>query len=378
MRFECNQKDIMLAITYGLKFIPAKPSHPILSNFKLIAKNVTLTLIGFDLSNRIEVEFIGVIQKEGEICLPAKLLNNIISKQDNESIISFDIQDEKCTITSLDSHYEIVTQSADEYPELIQSDDGLNEIEFDASVFLKGTKYTSFCVSTDDTKQALTGININKSDDKLIFAGIDGHKLAVSKFGLESENNLEESITIPIKAMRELEKIIDNCKCDTIIMQLSDGGCIFIVNGNDVYYKLYCRVIDAKYPNYQQLIPTEFQIQFFVNRKKLIKSVEKISVLLDSKNNLICLSLNSDNQLLQLEVNVDSVGKATEKIPVEYSGNIEIQTAFNCAYLLEILRNFSDCDEVQFNLNESTSPVVITPLENIDSLCLLMPVQLRK
>lgn len=379
MKFECEQKEIMSAITCGLKFIPIRPSHPMLSNFKLVAKDEMLTLIGFDLSNAIEINFTASIQEEGEICLPAKLLNNIVSKQGNECIMSFDIQDEKCRISSIDSYYEIIAQSSDEYPELFfQSLDDLKEIEFDANVFSKGIKYTSFCVSTDETKMSLTGINMNNVEDKLTFATTDGHKLAVAKFELEDGTNFEKSITIPYKAMKEAEKVIDSCKCDIITMQLFDNNCIVIINGNDTNYKLYCRIIDSQYPNYPQLIPNDFKIKFFVNRKKLIKSVEKTSVLLDSKNNLICLSLDSKNQLLQLDTNVDSVGKATEKIAIEYTGDIDIQLAFNCAYLLEILRNFSDCDEVQFNINEPSSPVVIIPLENIDSLCLLMPLHLKK
>ncbi len=179
-------------------------------------------------------------------------------------------------------------------------------------------------------------------------------------------------LTIPARALRELEKMLTSSFVnDTIALYLDESQVVFTLGEQH----LTSRKLDGAYPNYQQLIPSSFARQVNVERKRLLSSVELVSVLADQKNNIIKFTVDPDKGQLSLSVDTKDVGHAQDSMAAQIIGD-EIELAFNVRYLLEGLKALPST-EIQMQLNEATQPVILTPLGGVKMTYLVMPVQLR-
>ncbi len=388
MKFSVQQSVLYSALQTVNRAVPTKPTHPILISIRIEVEREQITLTGFDLSFGIEVKITEFnLYETGDVCLPAKLLLNIVSKQDSseEIIVSTD-ENNFCTLSVGNSEYQIVGVSSEEYPELssvVDSGSEMNDDDYQEFILspvdlLTSIKNTLFACSSDESKQVLTGLNFEISSECLKVAATDGHRLAVTSVTFNELLQLDDSqkaiITIPAKILKELERVLTGSKSESIKLVGGNGCFIFETEST----KLVCRMLDGKYPNYPQLIPTEgqFSTHITIDRKALIKSIDKVSAILDNpRSDLISINIDTDNQQITLSTQTKDVGKCFELITAQISGDLD-RICFNAGYLMEGLK-VMDCTEVQIKLTTKTNPCIIAPLTNLDMIYLIMPIQMR-
>ena len=302
MKFVCSQNDFSNNLSLVSRAVPTRPTHPILANVLMVADIVKqkISLTAFDLSLGIETSFDANISEGGQTTLPAKLLNDIVSRlpEGEISLISEETKDNQTNLLYLKSasgKFQIRTISADEFPPLpmIENDDF---IELPTITITEGLRGVLFASSNDELKQVLTGVHLKGTADSLEFAATDGHRLSVveAMFSSEIDNKKEQtlktknsnefSVTIPAKALRELEKIIhNNNDFEVIQLQIDDLQVIFYLGKQ----KLTIRKLDGNYPKYSMLIPQKFEHVISLDRKNFLNSLERVAVLASQKNNLV-------------------------------------------------------------------------------------------
>lgn len=380
MKFTCRQSDLHSNLSLVSRAVPSRPSHPILANVLLTAdlENQRVQLTGFDLSLGLRTSFIADIKMGGQITLPAKLLNDIVSRLPNGEItIDNQTAETMVTLTSQTGKYQIMGLGAEEFPSLPEITNR-EAVYLSPEALIEGLRGSLFATSNDETKQVLTGLHIIVQPETLEFAATDGHRLALVE--TENPNYSEEEpfeVTVPARAMRELERMItmrqgqSEDEASSVLVYLDPGQVVFELADQ----RLTSRTLEGKYPAYRQLIPTQFERQVNVERKQLLAALERIAILASQKNDIVKFTIDSDNQQLALSVEAQDVGSGQESIPAQISGeNMEI--AFNVKYAMESLKNLA-ANEIKIQLNSATSPVVLHPLTGAKMTHLLMPVQLR-
>jgi DNA polymerase-3 subunit beta len=221
---------------------------------------------------------------------------------------------------------------------------------------------------------------LTASADRLEFAATDGHRLAVVQTGfLDADEppvtgdtvstNLE--VTIPARALRELERMLNQQTEGAIAVKFDRANMIF----QSASQILISRLLDGTYPNYRQLIPNRFERQVTVERKLFLSALERIAVLADQKNNIVKITIDSTGQEISLSVEAPDVAAGRESLPSQISGE-DLEIAFNVKYLLDGLKALPS-NEIQIQLNNSTSPAVLIPIGATKMTYLLMPVQIR-
>jgi DNA polymerase III subunit beta len=388
VKIVCSQIDLKNNLSLVSRAVSSRPTHPILANVLLVADEEKnhITLTGFDLSLGIRTTFPAEVEEGGVITLPAKLFNDIVSRLPECQVI-LEYEDNEAdenpliALNSLSGKFQLRGVKAFEYPELpiVEKEEAFLLSIPSLSEGLKGTLFAS---SGDETKQILTGIHLTRSNSILEFASTDGHRLAVVKTSEEKENPEDEetgnnpqknfTVTIPANALRELEKMIAIVKDeDNIALYVDDSQVVFELGSQH----LTSRKLDGAYPNYNQLIPTHFEKSMVVDRKRLIDSLERVSVLTDQKNNLVRFILDMEAQQISLSVEAKELGNAKETIEAEIIGdNFEI--GFNIRYLMDGLKALP-ATEIKFNFNGATQPVIVNPLSGVQMTYLIMPVQIR-
>jgi DNA polymerase III subunit beta len=376
MKFVCSQSELNQQLSSVSRAVPSRPSRPVLGNIliKVSADSQSVTLVGFDEVLGIESRFDAQVEDSGTLTLPAKLWGDIVSRLPNEDVTLEANEDHtSVTITSSSGHYEVRGLSAEDYPTLPTVEEG-DAIALSAEAVLNGLKGSLFATSSDETKQVLTGVHLLSDTDSLEFAATDGHRLAVVQTVDETgaANPPAMDVTVPAKALRELERMIQGyTSTEPVLLRLDETQVLFDLGAQ----KLTTRLLEGQYPNYRQLLPKQFARQITLDRRVLMASLERIAVLASTKNDIIKISLNNADQVVSLSVEAQEVGSGREDLPAQISGD-DLDIAFNVKYLLDGLKAFNT-NEVQMQCNAATSPAILTPLGETKITYLVMPVQIR-
>jgi DNA polymerase III subunit beta len=386
MKFVCTQHDLNINLALVSRAVSTRPTHPVLANIKIEATSNPdlIQLTGFDLSLGIQTSFIAQVDDEGILTLPAKLLNDIVAKLPPGDITLDDEAGENLvTITSASGRYQVRGMSAEEFPELPSIEQGETN-QLSAAAFIDGLKGSLVACSQDESKQVLTGVYLKVEPERLEFAATDGHRLGIvevypSDFETtEGESTPADSkpkesfeVTVPAKALRELEKMLGSGQeGDKLGLQLEQGQVVFGWGER----KLTTRTIEGKYPDYRLLIPKQFQRQITLDRKQILSALERIAVLSD-QTNLVKFSIDGTNQSIDLSVESQDRGSGRESMVAQISGE-SLDIAFNIKYLMDGLKTLPT-QEITISLNGPLEPVILTPLGGVKMTYLVMPVQLR-
>lgn len=422
MKLVCTQSDLNSNLSLVSRAVPSRPTHPVLGNvlFAADTKTQQVHLTAFDLSLGIQTSFAARVEEDGEITIPAKLLNDIVSRLPEGEITLSDEQADAdsedgsaappteerivVTLSSASGRYKMRGMGTQEFPELPNVEAGVT-VHLPAEALVEGLRGTLFSTSSDETKQVLTGVHLTMQQDTLEFAATDGHRLAVvqttnqnpDEEASEEPQKLADSasgleVTLPARALRELERMMGMRQfTDTVTLHFEQGQIVF--QGGDqtpvrrsgseerasdslpLRYRLTSRTLEGQYPAYRQLIPRQFQRQITVERRQLLSAVERIAVLADQKNNIVKFSIDSINQRLSLSVEAQDVGSGRESMSAQVSGD-SLDIAFNVKYLIDGLKALSTSD-IQMQMNTANSPVILNPLGGLKMTYLIMPVQIR-
>ncbi len=393
MKFVCSQSDLNNNLSLVSRVVPSRPEPPVLGNVLLVAEADTqkVNLTGFDGSLGISTSFNAEIIEAGAITLPAKLFNDIVSRLPEMEITLAAREKENdsddlaivANLASPSGKFELRGIEGSEFPELPVVSQG-EAIALPVSLLVEGLRGCLFAASTELSKQILTGIHVKTQTqdslpDRLEFAATDSHRLAVVETSLEKldEENLEPlnitnfAVTIPARALRELEKILVTLPLSETVQLRFDDTQVIFESGDRRLTSL--RLLGA-YPAYEQLIPRQFARQVVVDRKRLLTSLELVAVLAQ-KNNIVKFSLDSQAGQLFLSVDAQDIGSARESLSADIIGE-DIDIAFNIKYLMDGLKAMS-ATEIKMQLNEWNQPVIFTPLSGVKMTYLIMPVQIR-
>src|SRR5690606_39962997 len=150
-----------------------------------------------------------------------------------------------------------------------------------------GIDNTLFATSNDEMRQAMMGVFIKVDENNVTFVATDAHKMVKYTF-LDVSSEIEGTMIIPKKSLSLVNMALDGTGNVTLNYSKSH---VFIQSGNT---EIACRLIDATFPNYNGVIPTNNPNILTIDRKALLNSLKRISRSeehtseLQSRENLVC------------------------------------------------------------------------------------------
>ena len=137
--------------------------------------------------------------------------------------------------------------------------------------------------------------------------------------------------------------------------------------------EVYTRLIEGRYPNYEQVIPKDNDKVARVDKEAMEATVRRMAVLASDQTHRIKMSFESDR--VHLDVMTPDLGEAHDELELDYEGEA-LRIGFNANYLVEVLRNMPAGDvKLAFKTAERAATVVPAESE-LDYLCLVMPLRL--
>ncbi|MEZ5053733.1 MAG: DNA polymerase III subunit beta [Chitinophagales bacterium] len=228
-----------------------------------------------------------------------------------------------------------------------------------------------FAVSSDELRPAMTGVLFQLDDNGITFVATDAHKLVkFNRNDILADN--AASFIVPKKALNLLKAIVPNNDTE-VSVQYNKSNAFFAFDN----IQLICRLIDAKYPDYNAVIPKENPNLLAVLKDDLFSSLRRTSIFSNKTTHQVVLKM-SGSELSVSAQDLDFSNEASEKLNCDYRGNA-MEIGFNAKFLLEMLAAL-DSSEIHIELSTPNRAGIIRPSvkeENEDLLMLVMPVMLN-
>lgn len=379
MEIILNKEDLLNSIKVVEKVTAQKGSQPVLSNILIeTISNDRVRFLATDLSLSISHKTNAQVEREGKITLSAKRLSEITAKLENKPVkLSLNNDSGVVTISCGKTKFELIGINANEFPKVFEEDNTPQEdeksFEINKNTLIKGVKQVVFSAALHESASVLSGVCFNIDSNTLEIVATDGNRLTRASKEINSKDESTMFI-IPSRTLQELIRISSILEDEKITLTLKKAKIQF--SFDDVVFQ--SKLINGTYPKYQQLIPTNNEKVVYIDREELIDTIERVSVMVNERTNIIKFSFNQNT----LELSTDSPDAGSGKDFVDVDSNFEdIVIAFNYRYVLDSLKNM-DTKKVKIEIATSLSATLFKPAADEDGaddsyVCLIMPVQVR-
>ncbi len=347
---------------------------PILANVLIRAAEDQIQLAATDLEVGIKSVVQGEVVEPGSITVPAKKLADIVrelpsstSSGELAKVRLATLANDRVEIDCENAKFRVVGLTDEEFPSLPEV--GNDFFTLSSDVLRSMIQKTSFAVSTEETRHFLNGVYFNVTSDLVRMVATDGKRLAVATQQQEKQVGEKEiGVIIPTKAVSNVVRTFTDD--EDVKIALLENQIAFAAQN----MTLISRLIEGEYPDYQAVMAPAMsnEIKLSVNTEYLFSVIRRVSLLANPKTPSI--RMEAKDSELNVSASTPELGEAQEMMQVSIEGgNVEI--AFNARFVMDVLRNI-EADEVLFKFRDSLSPVLVTPSEENNYMCVIMPMRL--
>jgi DNA polymerase-3 subunit beta len=370
MKFIVSSSSLLKHLQQISGVINSNTVLPILEDFLFEIENKKLSIVATDLETVMRVQMDVESKDNGRVCIPAKILMDSL-KNIADQPLTFNIDKNFAVeLTSDNGKYKVMGENPDNFPKEPSADD-TTAFKMQSSALVTAINKTLFAVSSDDLRPAMTGVYFELTKDSIQFVATDAHRLVRYK-RTDVSCPKADSFIVPKKPLNLLKNALPDNEDELTVSYNSNH--LFISHNTT---QLICRLIDARFPDYKVVIPTDNPYKLVVNKGDFQSGLRRVSVFSNKSTNQVALTI-SGSELQMAAQDVDFSFEGNERMNCQYDGE-DLQIAFNARFLIEML-NAAETDEVNVELATPTKAGIIKPTEveeNEELLMLVMPLMLN-
>jgi DNA polymerase-3 subunit beta len=371
MKFRVERDALSDAVAWTARSLPARPAVPVLGGVLLEVTDSTLTVSGFDyeVSTQAEVEVHAAVA--GRALVSGRLLAEI-SRALPPHPVDVAVDGPKVTITCGSARFTLPLMPVEDYPTLPTMPTTAGVV--DSATFATAVSQVAVAAGRDDTLPMLTGVRLEIDGDELRLAATDRYRLAVRELLWKPEQaGLTVAVLIPARTLADSAKTLTSGS--SVTLALSSGGAgEGMIGFAGPGRRTTTRLLDAEFPKYRSLFPTEFSSTVDVPVPLLVEAVKRVALVAD-RGMPVRLGLSADG--VSLTAGGDDEGRAEEQLDVPYAGE-EMTVGFNPGYLLDGL-SAVHAPVARFSFVNALKPAVMTGVDGdgvADYRYLIMPIRL--
>ena len=371
MKFIVSSSALLKQLQHIAGVINANTVLPILEDFLFEVEKNKLSVVATDLETVMRVQLDIEAKDSGKVCIPAKILIDSL-KNIPEQPLTFNIDKNfGIEITSDNGKYKVMGENPDNFPKEPVADD-TTSFKTTASALVTAINKTLFATSNDDLRPAMTGVFFELDKKGLQFVATDAHRLVrYKRKDVACPKN--DSFIVPRKPLNLLKSAIPS-NDDEITVSYNNNH-LFVKHGTT---QMSCRLIDARFPDYKVVIPSDNPYRLTVNKNDFQGALRRVNVFSNKSTNQVALSIAGSELELKAQ-DVDFSFEGDERMKCQYNGE-DMMIAFNARFLIEML-GATESDEVNIELSTPTKAGLLKPAEQEDNeelLMLVMPLMLNQ
>ncbi|HEX4362381.1 MAG TPA: DNA polymerase III subunit beta [Pseudonocardia sp.] len=380
MKFRVERDALADGVAWVARSLPARPPVPVLGGVLLEAgtgaEGQSLTISGFDYEVSARVEVDASVGSADRALVSGRLLADI-TKALPAHPVDIAVDGSRATITCGPARFSLPTMPVEDYPKLPDMPQLAGSVRPD--VFAEAVTQVAVAAGRDDTLPMLTGIRLEIEGAKLTMAATDRFRLAVRELEWEpGDAGLSTAVLVPARTLADAAKTLTGK--DAVQLALADRDGMLGLSGNG--RQSTTRLLDAEFPKYRQLLPTEHTSAAILEIAPLVEAIKRVSLVADRGAQV---RMEFTEGSLRLTAGGDDEGSAEEQLSCELDGE-PLTIAFNPGYLLDGL-NALHTERAHLGFTTPSRPALARPVTGEDATAakpgnasgyvhLLMPVRL--
>ena len=350
---------------------------PILNNILISTEKNFLNLSATDLELGIKHWFLVKTEKEGKVTVPAKTLSGFISFLPDQKITL----EEKNNFLYIDCENhstKIKTMNADDFP-IIPKIDGEKYVELNCSILCEALSQVVDFSTPNQNRPDLSGIYFNFQKDSAKLVATDGFRLAEKTLLLENKTDKTFSFILPQKTAREIINIFSE-KEGKIRLYFSPNQILFEYPMEETPHpqtQVVSRLIEGDYPDYQGIIPKQYEAQLILEKEGLLNQIKTASIF-SGRGNEVRLRIDDKKEGVEVFSQDPDLGdnKSFLAGKIRFSHTAEkkeMEVVFNYKFLADGLASIKSRNII-LELNGEEKPAAIKPEDDPNHIYVVMPI----
>jgi DNA polymerase-3 subunit beta len=380
VKFRVERDALADAVAWAARSLASRPTLPVLAGLLLRVDGEQLSVSGFDLEASTEVELEVTSGAAGQALVSGRLLADI-SRALPPHPVDVAVDGSRLTIACGSARFSLPTMPVDDYPKLPVMPTTAGTVP--GAEFAAAVGQVAVAAGRDDTLPMLTGVRLEIEQDKLTLAATDRYRLAVRELAWSPAEPAAASaqVLVPARTLADAAKSLSHSEVLTVALSAGGAGegiIGFAGTTSGRASRTTTRLLDATFPPYRSLLPTEWASTAELAVPALVEAVRRVALVTD-RNAPVRMDFADGS--VTLTAGGDDEGRAEEQLEVAFDGE-PITTAFNPQFLLDGLLALSS-GTARMLFTSSTKPVVLRPVDAAgtagaaaDYTYLIMPVRL--
>ncbi|MBS3933112.1 MAG: DNA polymerase III subunit beta [Truepera sp.] len=374
------KKSLAEGLTHVERIIPTRSSNPGLSLVRIELGESGLICSGSNLDIDIEATIPAEVAGRGEIAIPAQVFGQIVRALPGDQVsLQFTDPSESDPSESENAfkngftngfRRELAIESGSYATKLQLSELAAPRVTFPAHYGgrLRGSDLAAalanvrYAVAIAEYQAIFRGVKLEFGQGTRAVA-TDGFRLAY--YHLEEATGLAGAVVLPSRSVDELIKLLSD---DEAKLELTDTQ-LTVSTGR---FRLNLKLMEGSFPDYQRVIPSQFDLHLTLDAKGLAEAVSRVALLADkTTNHRVDFFINQGALQITAE---GTYGRSQETLTVVHEGpELQMALAYNAKYLVDALQPIQG--KARLSLSGRTSPSVLLSLEDPGYLAMVVPLR---
>ncbi len=358
MKFRVERDALADAVAWTARSLPARPAVPVLAGVHLTAGGTgaaeqALSVSGFDYEVSTQVDVDVNVITAGQALVSGRLLADITRSLPPHPV-DVSVDGSRVIIACGSSRFTLPTMPIEDYPRLPAMPATAGTVS--GSLFAQAVAQVAIAAGKDDTLPMLTGVRMEIDGERLTLAATDRYRLAVRELAWNPGDPSAQpaQVLVPARTLADAAKSLTGTADVTIALAGGGAGGDGIIGFAGLTRRTTTRLLDAQFPPYRTLLPSEFNVTAEVAVPALIDAVKRVSLVADRG---AAVRLEFSTGTVRLSAGGEDEGRAEEEIEAELDGD-DITVGFNAGFLLEGLAAV-DSGTARLQFTQPTKPAVI-------------------
>ena len=355
MKISCDREKLAAAFQLAGSVALTRSPKEVLQNVKIDASEDRVTLMATDMETGIRIDVQGVdVQTPGKALLHVARVGMILRESSDDQLY-IESGETSTVIKGQHSEFNLPSANPDEFPTVVGFEEEKYH-ELPARLFREMVRRTAFATDPDSSRFALGGVLLELNGEDILAVGTDGRRLARmtgTGSSVGDHQTTGNSTIIPTRSLALMERAIDD----------KEESVHIASRGNDVLMRtsrctLYSRLVEGRYPNWRQVIPSrEESVKIDMTVGPFFNVIRQASIVADQETR--GLDLEFGGGTLLLTANTADLGQSRVELPIDYDGET-IKMKLDYRFIGDFLKVLDSDTKFVLDVASSTQPALMT------------------
>lgn len=347
VRFRVDKTGFADAVSWVARSLPTRPPVPVLGGILMTVDTDGLTVSAFDYEVSAATRVAAETGSDGTVLVSGRLLADIVKSLPNKPV---DVSQDgsRLLVSCGAAKFTLPVMPVEDYPQLPTVPASYGTVP--GAAFGDAISQVAVAVAKDDTLPMLTGVRMEFTGGTLTVAATDRFRLAVRDIPWGGGDR--DPVLVPARTLVESTKTVT----DDITLHVGDG----LLGVTQGARRSTSRLLDAEFPKFRQLLPTEHTTMVIVPVQSLVDAVKRVALVAD-RGTQVRLTFTAEGVVVT--AGGDDAGQAEEHVPAQLFGE-GLTAAFNPQFLVDgVSAVAGDGDYVSIGLTLPNRPAVFRAVE---------------